>query len=120
MTEELQDRFGNVPKSVRNLLRISLIRVAAHKLYITELKGKNEQIRIMLKPDAKLKVEGIPGFVKQHDKKLKFVSGKNPSFVYRYKKAGTVEKDEENLLELTERLLVDMEMHMAMEEVTQS
>ena len=116
MTEELQDRFGNVPKSVQNLLRISLIRVAAHKLYITELKGKNEQIRIQLKPDAKLKVEGIPGFLKQHDKKLKFVPGKNPCFVFRYKKAGTVERDEENLLELTEQLLKDMEDHLAMSE----
>ena len=116
MTEELQDRFGNVPKSVRNLLRISLIRVAAHKLYVTELKGKNEQIRIQLKPDAKLKVEGIPGFLKQHDKKLKFVPGKNPCFVYRYKKAGTVERDEENLLELTEQLLKDMECHLSMED----
>ena len=116
MTEELQDRFGNVPKSVQNLLRISLIRVAAHKLYITELKGKSEQIRLQLKPDAKLKVEGIPGFLKQHDKKLKFVPGKNPCFVYRYKKAGTVEKDEENLLELTEQLLKDMEYHLGMDE----
>ena len=118
MTEELQDRFGNVPKSVRNLLRISLIRVAAHKLYVTELKGKNEQIRILLKPDAKLKVEGIPGFLQQHDKKLKFVPGKNPCFVYRYKKAGTVEKDEEQLLELTEQLLKDMECHLAVEEMS--
>lgn len=115
MIEELQDRFGNVPKSVQNLLRISLIRVAAHKLYITELKGKSEQIRLQLKPDAKLKVEGIPGFLKQHDKKLKFVPGKNPCFVYRYKKAGTVEKDEENLLELTEQLLKDMEFHLSMD-----
>ncbi len=119
MTEELQDRFGNVPKSVQNLLRISLIRVAAHKLYVTELKGKNEQIRIQLKPDAKLKVEGIPGFLKQHDKKLKFVPGKNPCFVYRYKKAGTVERDEENLLELTEQLLKDMEFHLSMYEQMQ-
>lgn len=110
MTEELRDRFGVVPKSVQNLLRISLIRVDAHKLYITELKGRSEQIRLQLRPDAKLKVEGIPAFLKLHDKKLKFVPGKNPCFVYRYKKAGTVEKEEENLLELTEQLLKDMEV----------
>ena len=82
---------------------------------LTELKGKNEQIRIQLKPDARLRVEGIPGFLKQHEKKLKFVPGKNPCFVYRYKKAGTVERDEENLLVLTEQLLKDMECHMQME-----
>ena len=88
MKEELQDRFGVVPKSVENLLRISLIRVAAHKLYVTECKGKHEQIRVQLRPDAKLRVEGIPEFLALHGKKLKFVPGKNPCFVYRYKKIG--------------------------------
>lgn len=113
MKEELQDRFGVVPKSVENLLRISLIRVAAHKLYVTECKGKHEQIRVQLRPDAKLRVEGIPEFLALHGKKLKFVPGKNPCFVYRYKKIGMVEKDEEQLLELTENLLADMEKCLA-------
>ena len=38
MKEELLDRFGEVPKSVDNLLRIALLRVLAHDLYITEVK----------------------------------------------------------------------------------
>ncbi len=113
MKEELQDRFGVVPKSVENLLRISLIRVAAHSLYVTEIKGKHEQIRINLRPDAKLEPNGIPTFIAKHGKKLKFVPGKNPSFVYRYKKNGMVEKDEEQLLVLTEQLLQDMKETMA-------
>ena len=108
MKEELQDRFGVVPKSVENLLRISLIRVAAHNLYVTEIKGKHEQIRIILRPDAQLEPNGIPAFIAKHGKKLKFVPGKNPCFVYRYKKIGMVEKDEEQLLVLTEQLLEDM------------
>lgn len=114
MEGELKDRFGVVPKSVQNLLRISLIRVAAHKLYITECRGKNEQIRLQLRPDAKLRVEGIPDFLKLHEKKLRFIPGKNPCFVYRYKKTGMVEKDEEKLLELTEQLLKDMEIYLGM------
>lgn len=115
MTEELQDRFGNVPRSVANLLRISLIRVAAHRLYVTELKGKSEQIRFQLKQDAGLRVEGIPELLQKHGKKLKFMPGKNPAFVYRYKKLGMVEKDEEHLLELTEQLLKDMESYLGMD-----
>ena len=47
-------------------------------------------------------------FLLQLGKKLKFVPGKNPCFVYRYKKIGMVEKDEEQLLVLTEQLLEDM------------
>ena len=108
MKEELQDRFGVVPKSVENLLRISLIRVAAHSLYVTEIKGRQEQIRLQLRPDAKLNPNGIPAFITKHGRKLKFVPGKNPCFVYRYKKIGMVEKDEEQLLVLTEQLLEDM------------
>ena len=48
MKDELLDRFGNIPKSVDNLLRIALIRVRAHAMYITEIKGKNERILFTL------------------------------------------------------------------------
>ena len=44
MKDELLDRFGEIPKSVDNLLRIALIRVGAHRLYMTEVKGKNGRI----------------------------------------------------------------------------
>ena len=46
MRDELLDRFGEIPKSVDNLLRIALIRVAAHALVLTEVKGKNERITL--------------------------------------------------------------------------
>ena len=108
MKEELRDRFGIVPKSVENLLRISLLRVEAHKLYVSECKGGNEQIKFIMRPDAKVKVENIPLFLGKQNNKCKFIPGKNPMFVYRYKKQGMVEKDEELLLQLTEKILSDM------------
>ena len=49
------DRFGEVLKSVDNLLRIALIRVLAHELYITEVKGRNGELKITMRPDANLK-----------------------------------------------------------------
>lgn len=108
MREELKDRFGIVPKSVENLLRIALIRCVAHKLYITEIKGGQESIRLNMRPDARLCVEQIPSFLQQYDKKLKLITKGTPYFVYRYKKTGMVEKDEEKLLTLTENLLKNM------------
>lgn len=108
MKEELQDRFGVVPKSVVHLLQISLLRVAAHALYISECNGGNEQIKLIMRPDAKVKVENIPLFLEKQKKRCRFVPGKNPMFVYRYKKCGMIEKDEERLLQLTERILKDM------------
>ena len=60
MKEELLDRFGEVPKSVENLLRIALIRVLAHELYITEVKGRNGELKLTMRPDAAIRVENIP------------------------------------------------------------
>ena len=60
MKDELLDRFGEIPKSVDNLLRIALIRVAAHKLYMTDIKGKNEKITFLFRPDAEVNPAKIP------------------------------------------------------------
>ena len=48
MKEELLDRFGTVPKSVDNLLRIALLRAQAHKLYIMEIKGRPGELRFVI------------------------------------------------------------------------
>lgn len=106
MREELLDRFGETPTAVINLFRISMIRVQAHKLYITEIKGKNGEIRFTLKTDARIHAERIPELLKKHEK-LSF-NYKMISFLYRYKKCGMVERDAQTLLELTEQLLRDM------------
>lgn len=110
MREELLDRFGSIPRSVDNLLRIALIRVAAHRLFMTELKGKNEQIVCTMKQDGLLLVEKIPEVLSAVGKNLKFSAKGVPVFTLRYKKCGVVEKDAETLLELTENLLDKMQV----------
>ena len=109
MKDELLDRFGAIPKSVDNLLRIALIRVAAHKLYITELKGKNERIVLQLKNDAPIAVAKIPEFVKRHSPELTFTAYGQPFFTLKYRKCGVVEKDAEILLIETEKILEEMQ-----------
>ncbi len=108
--EELLDRFGNIPNSVHNLLRISLIRVRAHKLYILEIQGKNESLKITMKSDAKIDPLQIPVLLEHHKNKLQFNMKGIPFFLYRYKKYGVVEKDAEALLKLTEEMLAEMEI----------
>lgn len=108
MRGELLDRFGTVPRSVENLLRISLIRVQAHEIYVTEIKGKNERILIYMKPDANIDPGKIPQLLAAFPKKLNFVAKGNPYFVYKYKKLDLVEKDAEQLLSLTEKILEEM------------
>ncbi len=107
MKEELLDRFGEIPKSVDNLLRIALVRVNAHKLYMPEVRGQNGEIRFLLNSDAKIRAENIPALLKKYPK-LSFNAKGTPFFLFRYKKCAVVEKDAENLLTLTEELLSDM------------
>lgn len=108
MKDELLDRFGTIPKSVDNLLRIALIRVSAHKMYMTEIKGKNERIQFTFRPDAEIDILGIPELLKKYKDILNFTAYGNPFFTYKYKKTGLVEKDAELLLTDTEKLLEDM------------
>jgi transcription-repair coupling factor (superfamily II helicase) len=108
MKDELLDRFGDIPDSVDNLLRIALIRVSAHKLYLTEVKGKNERLTLTFRPDAQVDPLGIPPLLKKYGDSLKFTAYGNPFFTYRYKKSGLVQKDAAMLLTLTEELLREM------------
>lgn len=108
MRDELLDRFGDIPKSVDNLLRIALIRVAAHRVYMTEIKGKNERITFTFRPDADINPLGIPALLQKFGDKLSFTAYGNPFFTYKYRKTGLVETDEELLLERTEELLEAM------------
>ncbi len=109
MKDELLDRFGEIPKSVDNLLRIALIRVAAHKLYMTEIKGKNERITLNFRQDAQVNPAKIPELLKKYGQSLSFTAYGNPFFTYKYKKTGLVETDAELLLGKTEELLSKME-----------
>lgn len=108
MREELLDRFGETPTAVQNLLRIAMIRVNAHRLYITEIKGKNGEIQFTLKQDADIRVEQIPILLKKKEK-LSF-NPKGTFFLFRYKKCGMVERDAQMLLGFTEELLREMEI----------
>ena len=108
MREELCDRFGTVPKSADNLLRISLIRVCAHNLYCTEIKGKVGSIRVTVLPQAPVNVQKLPDFIASYGGALQFETKGMPAFVLKYKKNGLVEKDEELLMEQTEELLQRM------------
>ncbi|MBO5336618.1 MAG: transcription-repair coupling factor [Lachnospiraceae bacterium] len=110
MKDELLDRFGGIPKSVDNLLRIALIRVSAHELFMTEIKGKNERITFTFRPDAKVNPAKIPEMLKKYGQNLTFTAYGNPFFTYKYKKTGLVETDAELLLDMTEKLLVEMKL----------
>lgn len=109
MTEELLDRFGAVPDSVENLLRIALIRVRAHKVYGTELKGRKDRLILTIHEKAPLLVENIPKILDKYKGSLLFSPKGVPVFTYKLYPTGFLKKDEEALLQAAEALLKDME-----------
>ena len=109
MQGELKDRFGNIPKSVVNLLRISMVRVQAHSLYIEELKGKKDRIQMKFLDTAPLKVENIPALMDAFAGNLTFSSKGVPSFQFKLYPTGSASRDEEALLSTTESLLKKMQ-----------
>ncbi|MCM1044061.1 MAG: transcription-repair coupling factor [Candidatus Gastranaerophilales bacterium] len=108
MRDELLDRFGEIPKSVDNLLRIALIRVSAHRLELTEVKGKNERILFTFLPTANIDPVKIPDFLRRYGQELSFTAYGVPFFTYKYKKTDLVETTAELILSKTEDLLGEM------------
>ena len=46
MQDELMDRFGDIPHSVENLLKIAAIRALAHRAYVTEVVINRQEVRL--------------------------------------------------------------------------
>lgn len=109
MQTELMDRFGEIPKSVDNLFRIALIRALAHKVYITEVKGRKDGITFIMNVRANIRVDQIPELMSRYGDNLKFTTKGEPSFKHKLYTTGMVQKDEENMLTVTEKVLRDME-----------
>ena len=91
MLEELIDRFGDLPKSVENLLYIAKIKSMAHRAYFTEVSQKGDSIKFTLYEKAKIDVAKIPAFVADYAPNVKFTADtKTPYFTYILKKSTTV------------------------------
>ncbi|MCD7982001.1 MAG: transcription-repair coupling factor [Clostridiales bacterium] len=83
MLDELIDRFGEPPRSVQNLLTAALMREQAHRFFLTEIRGKSEEIIFYLYEKAQLDPAKIPDLVKMMQPRLRFVPDKNrPYFIY--------------------------------------
>ncbi|MFI3176024.1 MAG: transcription-repair coupling factor [Eubacteriales bacterium] len=103
MKEELLDRFGVIPDSVQNLMRISLIRVQAHQVYITEVRGNVREIKLIFHEQARIDVAQLPYLLAQYGGKLTFHPTKVPYLLY-------CNKEEEELLDVVEELVETMKM----------
>lgn len=107
MHDELTDRFGAVPAACENLLKISELRSKAHKLDITDIRGRNGEIKFTFRQDARIDAANIPSLLLKHLNKLTFYL-KGGEFTYSYRTVGEVTADEKLLLDNTEMIITDM------------
>ncbi len=63
MSDELMDRFGELPRTVQNLLRIALIKARAHELYLTSIKQRENEIVFQVFEGAVLDASQINPFL---------------------------------------------------------
>ncbi|MEY8337682.1 transcription-repair coupling factor [Lachnospiraceae bacterium 62-35] len=83
MQDELTDRFGDIPPSVNNLLKVAVLKALAHKVYVTEVNINRQEARLTMFANARLDVERIPGLVAEYKGDLKFqTSGEVPCFLF--------------------------------------
>ena len=102
MLDELLDRFGEPPLSVRSLMDVSVVKAAAHRAWITEIRQTGEEIRISFFERARLNPAVFPALMaeEQYRNCLFFHMGKPPYLIYRPK--GTDRRPENVLKKLRE------------------
>jgi transcription-repair coupling factor (superfamily II helicase) len=103
MLEELMDRYGELPRSVQNLLMIARLRAMAHEVYVTELTQKGSEIKIVMYEKAQVDANKIDGLLKCYKGRMKFVIDTNPYFLYTIPKING--RESENAIELVKNLL---------------
>ena len=107
MTEELIDRFGDIPKNVQQLLHIAALKNLAHAAYVTSVEQKGDSIRFVMYEKAKIDPAGIPSMLAPYGRDLVFRTEDPPFFLYR--RAGRSGKGaQENILDTVKRILEDI------------
>ena len=107
MTEELIDRFGDIPKKVQQLLHIAALKGLAHSAYVTAVEQKGEEFKFTMYEKAKIDPRKIPALLQSYRNSLVFKTEEPPYFLYR--KTGRSGKDKgEDILALLRKILEDI------------
>ncbi len=106
MLEELTDRFGELPRSVINLLNIADMRMLAKKVYISDIKEEPRSLKLTVYEKAQYDPARIAPFIQSFNGAMSLKTIANPYFLYTYPRGVKYEGDELiNLInEILERL----------------
>jgi len=111
LSEELVDRYGDIPPACDSLLQIALLKAMCHTVYISECKQMGKDIKLTLYPKARLKTELLQGFLEQRKAYLKFVLEASPYFIYSLQgkpKPMTLKAEADRMFGLLKEFLKDL------------
>jgi len=66
LSDEMLDRFGEVPKAVENLMKIANLKAAAHRGSIAEIKQTGGKVRLTVAQNPRFDVTKLPEIIGSH------------------------------------------------------
>lgn len=105
MQEELIDRFGEPPQTVRNLLATAYLKALGHSVYVTEIKQWGKEVKFFMFHGARVngKINRLPG---KYGRRFQVINGDKRGFVLAVEKK-QVKEIEEFLLDLKEIVYIE-------------
>lgn len=84
--EELEDRYGDLPKSVQTLLEIVLLKAQAHSMGVLSVTQKSQSVILQFKENAKIQPERLTELIAKGKGKYLFTAGALPYITMKIKK----------------------------------
>lgn len=102
--EEIEDRFGDLPIAVNNLLMLSYIKSLAQKLKIHHINMNNNQVNLYMEKDDFINVEVIGELVKEYGRKIMINASDEPYISLKLTKL--IDKQLSQIKEILEKIKV--------------
>ena len=102
ITDELIDRYGQMPDELEGLLEVARIKNLARTLGITKIAQKQQSVVINFSREA-FKTEWVDVLLKEFRNQIKFSPGKDPYVTYKLQNTSKVLQEIKNVLESMSR-----------------
>ena len=108
MTEELLDRFGDIPKKVEKLLKVAALKTMAHAAYVTSVEQKGVRFVFTMYERARVAPQRIPELIESFQGDLSIrTDTQAPCFFYE-KKGRNRKGETEDPLEIVKNVLIGL------------
>jgi len=89
--EEIEDRYGDLPQSVRNLLDIALIKSLGNDMKISEITQKGNNVLIQFYDAKQVDMNAIIHITNQFNGNILFTASDRPYLTYKHKNGSNIE-----------------------------